>query len=128
VYFHFAASTPSDAMMAFVWVLGFVTLTAMKAYHAAWVVKGQTKQRNRYIILGLAQVSVAACVVYGLTLGNLDDYLDAVKGWSNISWVFVITSGMTLATPFLTLLVGWQIHRHPAPPARHARGRNQPNL
>jgi hypothetical protein len=106
-------SQPTDAMMGFVWVLGFVTVTAMKAYHAAWVVKDQTKQQNRYVILGLAQVAIIACVLWGSTLGTLNDYKEAVNGWSDISWVFKITTGMTLATPFLTVLVGWQIHRHP---------------
>jgi membrane protease YdiL (CAAX protease family) len=106
-------SQPSDAMMGFVWVLGFVMIGAMKAYHAAWLVKDQTRQRNRYIILGVMQAIIIACVVWGFTLGNLSDYREAVNGWGDIAWVFKITSGMTLATPFLTALVGWQIHRHP---------------
>jgi uncharacterized membrane protein len=111
-------SQPTDAMMGFVWVLAFLTIGAMKAYHAAWVVKSHTHQRNRYIILAVMQVVILACVVWGMTLGNFSDYKEAVNSWGDLTWVFKITTGMTLATPLLTALVGWQIHRHPVKPKR----------
>jgi hypothetical protein len=105
---------PSDSMMAFVWVLGLVTLTSLKAYHVVWVAKGNSSQWLRYLCLGVAQLLVAATVVTGFMLGTLSDYRESVNAWADLAWVFRVTTGMTLATPFLTALVGWHIYRHPA--------------
>jgi hypothetical protein len=75
---------PSDSMMAFVWVLGLVTLTSLKAYHVVWVAKGNSSQWLRYLCLGVAQLLVAATVVTGFMLGTLSDYRESVNAWADL--------------------------------------------
>jgi hypothetical protein len=117
------------------WMLGvgMAFAMALKVYYVTLIATGSgvgffakyRTQRQRYVMLAIAQAIVGAAVLYALSLGSLDDYWKAANEWSSaglfgtmISWL----ATLALFSPLITVLCALSIYLWPATFAKSAGG------
>ncbi len=119
----------SDSMLLVTLSMGL----AFGIYHAVLIATGSgvgffgsyRTQRQRYVMLFIAQAIIAGAVFYTLSFGSLSEYRVAVSEWWNadagpVGWIIASASAMALFSPLVTLLCAAFVYWRPATFAKSA--------